>query len=63
MCICAGKEIQLKHKAPVMAIQVIDSANYPLPDTAAASKGLAKQPSVDGSHKVIICSREQFKVS
>ncbi|XP_014664113.1 PREDICTED: lethal(2) giant larvae protein homolog 1-like [Priapulus caudatus] len=57
-----GKEIQLKHKAAVMAIQVIDSANYPLPDTAAASKNIAKEPNMDGNHKVIICSMEQFKV-
>ncbi|XP_059094982.1 lethal(2) giant larvae protein-like isoform X2 [Tigriopus californicus] len=48
-----GKEIQLKHKAPVIAIEVLDAGGVPVhesnPDGAPAP------------HKVLIASEEQFK--
>ena len=52
-CLLA-KEMRLKHRAPVVHIQVIDQNMQPIPtetDTQMAQ-----------SHKVIICSEEQFKV-
>lgn len=56
-----GKEIQLKHRAPVIAIAVIDGTNSPLPEPFEVEKGISKQP--DPPHRVVICSEEQFKVS
>lgn len=56
-----GKEIQLKHRAPVIAIAVIDGSNSPLPDPHEVEKGNTKQQ--ESPHRVIICSEEQFKVS
>lgn len=45
-----GKEIQLKHRAPVITIQVLDSQGLPL-------NGCKEAP-----HKVLIASEEQFKM-
>ena len=45
-----GKEIQLKHRAPVISIQVLDSKGFPLTNDK------------DSPHKVIIASEEQFKM-
>jgi hypothetical protein len=56
-----GKEIQLKHRAPVIAIAVIDGTNSPLPEPFEVEKGSSKQQ--DSPHRVVICSEEQFKVS
>ena len=56
-----GKEIQLKHRAPVIAVAVIDGTNSPLPEAFEVEKGISKQP--DPPHRVVICSEEQFKVS
>jgi len=55
-----GKEIQLKHRAPVIAVAVIDGTNSPLPEPYEVEKGSSKQP--DPPHRVVICSEEQFKV-
>ena len=49
--IVLGKEIQLKHKAPVIAIEVLDNNGVPVNE----SKGEAVP------HKVLIVSEEQFK--
>jgi hypothetical protein len=56
-----GKEIQLKHRAPVIAVAVIDGTNSPLPEPFAVEKGSSKQQ--EPPHRVVICSEEQFKVS
>jgi lethal(2) giant larvae protein len=48
-----GKEIQLKHKAPVICIHVLTSANLPL-----STEDEAKE----APHKVLIASEEQFKM-
>lgn len=45
-----GKEIQLKHRAPVLSVTVIDSNNVPLNKESVVP------------HRVLICSEEQFKV-
>lgn len=50
-----GKEIQLKHKAPVVAIAVVDSVGVPLSEPGAKKEHPAP-------HRVVICSEEQFKV-
>ncbi|XP_034242860.1 lethal(2) giant larvae protein homolog 1 isoform X2 [Thrips palmi] len=51
-----GKEIQLKHRAPVIGISIVDSAGVPLPEP------LQKGPDPVGPHRVIISSEEQFKM-
>lgn len=57
-----AKEIQLKHKAPVIFIQVVDSTGYPIPGPYEVAKGKAKAPSSVGSQRVLIVSEEQFKL-
>eukprot|EP00918_Siedleckia_nematoides_P010556 GHVU01023088.1.p1 GENE.GHVU01023088.1~~GHVU01023088.1.p1 ORF type:complete len:1053 (-),score=140.01 GHVU01023088.1:1527-4685(-) len=57
-----GKEIQLKHRAPVIAINVIDRNAYPLPGAFEVAHEQAKNPDMSGSHQVVICSEEQFKI-
>lgn len=49
-----AKEIQLKHRAPVVGIAVIDSTGCPV-DQLGGGNGV--QP-----HRVIIASEEQFKI-
>ena len=50
-----GKEIQLKHRAPVLTIQVLDSQCLPVSVSSPAS-------SEGPPHKVLIASEEQFKM-
>ncbi|XP_054718851.1 lethal(2) giant larvae protein homolog 1-like [Uloborus diversus] len=57
-----GKEIQLKHRAPVIAIQILDGLGHPLPEPYEVENERAKAADLNGSHRVIICSEEQFKV-
>ncbi|XP_052759396.1 lethal(2) giant larvae protein homolog 1 isoform X2 [Galleria mellonella] len=59
-CILA-KEIQLKHRAPVIGITVLDAASAPLPDPLEVERGVAALPEA-GAHRVVITSEEQFKV-
>ncbi|CAG2163640.1 unnamed protein product, partial [Oppiella nova] len=56
-----AKEIHLKHRAPIVAIQIIDGNGVPLPDSYEVQKGVAKIPTSSG-HRVLICSEEQFKL-
>lgn len=70
-CLLA-KEMRLKHRAPVVHIQVIDQNMQPLPldstdsslsiETSQQSTAISSQTSNNNNHKVIICSEEQFKV-
>ncbi|UYV62474.1 LLGL1 [Cordylochernes scorpioides] len=62
VCVCTGKEIQLKHRAPVIAIQIVDGNGTPLPEPYEVENQRAKAPDLTGSHRVLICSEEQFKV-
>ena len=59
----AGKEIHLKHRAPVISVSVIDRNACPLPAALEVQHERAKAPDMTGSHQVVICSEEQFKVS
>jgi len=61
-CLLA-KEMRLKHRAPVVNIQVIDQNMQPLPllNTNDSSNSISSSSLVE-NHKVIICSEEQFKV-
>ena len=56
-----AKEVQLRHRAPIIAIQILDNNGHPLPDSFEIKKGRCKIPSVQG-HRVLICSEEQFKL-
>ena len=58
-----GKEIRLKHAAPVLSITVLDGQSKPFPPPLAVKKELASAPDTSAAHKVLICSEEQFKVS
>ncbi|KAF6094621.1 LLGL scribble cell polarity complex component 1 [Phyllostomus discolor] len=57
-----GKEVQLMHRAPVVAIAVLDGRGRPLPEPYEASQDLAQAPDMQGGHAVLIASEEQFKV-
>ena len=57
-----GKEIHLKHRAPVLSICVIDRNAAPLPSSLEVQHERAKAPDMSGSHQVAIVSEEQFKV-
>ncbi|XP_043508868.1 lethal(2) giant larvae protein homolog 1-like isoform X2 [Frieseomelitta varia] len=57
-----GKEIQLKHRAPVIAIAILDGSSIPLPEPFEAEKGVSPQPDIASPHRVIIASEEQFKI-
>jgi len=58
MCeVFSAKEIQLKHRAPVLGIGIVDGTNIPLNEVTERSSEIC------GPHKVIIASEEQFKVS
>lgn len=60
-CVLA-KEIQLKHRAPVIFISVIDRNAQPLPAALEVQHERAKAPDMTGQHQVLICSEEQFKM-
>lgn len=57
-----AKEIQLKHRAPVIAIAVLDGSNKPLPEPLEVEKGVSPLPDTTSAHRVIIASEEQFKI-
>ena len=57
-----AKEIQLKHRAPVIDIAVLDGNSQPLPEPLEVNKGVAKLPDTTSPHRVVIASEEQFKI-
>ncbi|XP_018338209.1 PREDICTED: lethal(2) giant larvae protein homolog 1 isoform X3 [Trachymyrmex septentrionalis] len=57
-----GKEIQLKHRAPVIAITILDGSSVPLPEPYEAEKGVTAGPDMTSTHRVVIASEEQFKI-
>ncbi|XP_012234914.1 lethal(2) giant larvae protein homolog 1 isoform X1 [Linepithema humile] len=57
-----GKEIQLKHRAPVIAITILDGSSVPLPEPYEAEKGVTPGPDMTSPHRVVIASEEQFKI-
>lgn len=50
-----AKEIQLKHRAPVVAISIFDQTGYPVDQLNYGENGTPP-------HRVLIASEEQFKV-
>ena len=62
LVIFKGKEIRLKHGAPVIGISIVDRAFQPLPAPLAVQNEQAKAPDMTGGHHVIIASEEQLKV-
>ena len=56
-----AKEIQLKHKAPVLCVQVLDAGGVPIPEPNSYNSpdgdAATTQP-----HRVLIASEEQFKL-
>ncbi|CAH0563460.1 unnamed protein product [Brassicogethes aeneus] len=57
-----AKEIQLKHRAPVIAIAVLDGSSRPLPEALEVERGVAGLPDTTQAHRVVIASEEQFKI-
>ncbi|XP_035228843.1 lethal(2) giant larvae protein homolog 1-like, partial [Stegodyphus dumicola] len=57
-----GKEIQLKHQAPILGIQIVDHSGYPLPDPLDVQYQRSKPADLTGSHRVLVCTEEQIKV-
>lgn len=57
-----AKEIQLKHRAPIISIAVLDGSNKPLPEPLEVEKGCAPLPDTTQAHRVVIASEEQFKI-
>ncbi|XP_066592314.1 lethal(2) giant larvae protein homolog 1 isoform X2 [Prorops nasuta] len=57
-----GKEIQLKHRAPVIAITILDGSGVPLPEPFEAESGIIRGPDMASPHRVVIASEEQFKI-
>ncbi|KAK7072313.1 Lethal(2) giant larvae protein 1, partial [Halocaridina rubra] len=57
-----GKEIHLKHGAPVISICILDGASRPFPEPMAVKKEAAPAANPNQPHRVLICSEEQFKV-
>ncbi|XP_026817705.1 lethal(2) giant larvae protein homolog 1 isoform X2 [Rhopalosiphum maidis] len=56
-----GKEVQLKHRAPVIGITVIDAENRSVTEVQ-ENNTPGKPLDICGPHKVIIASEEQFKI-
>ncbi|XP_076275605.1 LLGL domain-containing protein l(2)gl isoform X3 [Rhynchophorus ferrugineus] len=57
-----AKEVQLKHRAPVIGIAVLDGSSKPLPEPLEVEKGVAPLPDTTQAHRVVIASEEQFKI-
>ena len=57
-----GKEIKLRHHAPVISIFILDKNGVPLPDGKEVEAGREKPADMTGPHSLLICSEEQFKI-
>lgn len=57
-----AKEIQLKHRAPVIGITVLDGASIPLPEPLEVERGISPLPDSSAPQRVLIASEEQFKL-
>ena len=56
-----AKEIQLKHRAPVVSINIID-ASYAAIGESLETSGITTISEPCHPHRVVISSEEQFKV-
>lgn len=52
----------MKHRAPVIAIAVLDGSSKPLPEPLEVEHAVAPLPDATQPHRVVIASEEQFKV-
>ena len=61
-----AKEIRLKHKAPVLSIAVLDGSNHSIGQGSniplSSNVEIPTNSENVNSHRVLICSEEQFKV-
>lgn len=57
-----GKELKLKHHAPVVNIFVVDRHGVPIASVAETTAGRMVSADMTGGHSVVISSEEQFKV-
>ena len=57
-----GKELKLKHHAPVVNIFVVDKNGVPIGSIAECEAGRIAKADMTGGHSVVISSEEQFKV-
>jgi len=56
------KEIKLRHRAPVIGIAVLDKTGCPLPEAFEVEHQRVKAADMTGSHQLLVCSEEQFKI-
>eukprot|EP00795_Rhopilema_esculentum_P009139 gene9139-16801_t len=57
-----GKEIKLRHHAPVVSINILDKNGVPLPSLKEVEAGREKPADATGPHSLLICSEEQLKI-
>eukprot|EP00111_Clytia_hemisphaerica_P008566 TCONS_00025019-protein len=57
-----GKELKLKHHAPVVNIFVVDKNGVPVCSVSEQEAGRTQKSDMSGGHSVLISSEEQFKV-
>ena len=57
-----GKEIKLRHHAPVVSITILDKNGVPLPSLKEVEAGREKPADSTGPHSLLICSEEQLKI-
>ena len=57
-----GKELRLRHHAPVVSILILDKNGVPLPNGKDVESGREKAADMSGQHSLLICSEEQFKI-
>jgi len=55
-----GKEVQLKHRAPVLAIQILDGSCIPVTSMSQSDTGAGSSP-IGAPHRVLIASEEQLQ--
>ena len=56
------KEIQLQHRAPVLAISIVNNKDIPIDyDEKKESGGGGDEEAGETSHRLIVCSEEQIK--
>lgn len=57
-----GKELKLKHHAPVVNIFVVDKNGVPVCSVSEQEVGRTAKADMSAGHSVVISSEEQFKV-
>ena len=57
-----GKDLKLKHHAPVINVMVLDKDGVPVAARTEREAGRATIPDMGGGHNVLIMSEEQLKI-